>query len=90
MNAAQSNALFHPLRGSTLGALKLSIVRYEDRLQHSAQAIAGGELDVADDLYQAAVIQLWELDPSRYDEDDEAYIWICMVNEMRKALRDNR
>ena len=89
MNSAQRRAPLHPLRGYTVRALEASIARLEYRLRLAAEMIAFGDLDLADDLYQAAIAHLWELDPSRYEEDDEAYLWRSMLNEMKNARRNN-
>ena len=88
MNPATKTTSFQPLRGNTDGALELAIAHFGPRLRHAARKIAKGDLDVADDLYQRAITQLWMLDPSRFDEDDDGYVWRSMVSRMLNARRD--
>ena len=87
MNRAKTTASFKPLRGSTDGALVLAIERFKRRLWYAARVLAGGDRDLAKDFYQAAITQLWELDPARFDEDDDGYLWRSMMNRMLNAQR---
>src|SRR5436309_1766426 len=89
MKLVLTNARFQPLRGDTTGELQLVIARLDDRLRRAARTIAEGDRDLADDLYEVAVTQLWEMDPSRFDQDDEGYLWRSMVNRMLNARRDD-
>lgn len=79
---------FRPMRGSTRLELELAIERLGPRLRRAARAIAEGDAQLAADFYQIAVTHLWELDPSRFDEDDAAYLWRALVNRMLNARRD--
>ena len=87
MNRSKITASFQPLRGSTVGALELAIARFERRLRHAARVVAAGDRDVAEDFYQAAIDELWELDPARFDTDDDGYLWQAMMNRMLKSRR---
>ena len=87
MSTAKRTARFQPLRGNTVGELELAIERVGERLRRAARAVAEGDLDLADDFYQIAIMQLWELDPSRFEDDDENYLWRSMVNRMIDGRR---
>ena len=80
--------IFQPLRGDTARAFERAVAHFGHRLRRAAVKIARGNLDVAEDLYAAAIARLWELDPSRFDEDDEAYLWTSMINQMLMARRE--
>lgn len=88
MIANDAPRMFQPLRGDTAGQFERAVARFRDRLRRAAEKIARGDLDMAEDLYGVAIAQLWEHDPSRFDEDDEAYLWSAMVNGMLTARRD--
>ena len=90
MNPFKRGAAFQPLRGNTVGALERAIERFERRLWRAARLIAGGDNDAAEDLYQVATAELWELDPARFEPDDDAYLWQAMMKRMLKAHRDDR
>ena len=79
---------FQPLRGNTALELELAIERLGPRLRRAARAVANGDADLAADFYQLAITHLWELDPSRFDDDDAAYLWRALVNRMLNARRD--
>jgi DNA-directed RNA polymerase specialized sigma24 family protein len=85
----ESTRIFQPLRGDTERAFERAVTHFDERLRHAARKIAHGDRDVAEDLYAAAIAQLWEHDPSRFDEDDEAYLWTSMINQMLMARRGN-
>jgi len=87
MNLSTTNAPFQPLRGNTIGELQLTIASFETRLRRAAQVLAEGETALAEDLYQAAITQLWEHDPSRFDLEDDGYLWQSMINRMLMARR---
>jgi DNA-directed RNA polymerase specialized sigma24 family protein len=89
MNPARTKSAFRPLRGNTVGELERSIVRFERRLRRAARLIAGGDTDYAKDLYQVAITELWELDPARFDPDEDGYLWQAMMKRMLKAYRDD-
>ena len=78
---------FQPLRGDTAGELKLAIARFDSRLRHAAWVMAEGDNDVAEDLYQIAITHLWELDPARFDRDDDGYLWQSIIRQMGKGRR---
>jgi DNA-directed RNA polymerase specialized sigma24 family protein len=87
---AQTLTRFQPLRGDTAGALHLAIARFDRHLRRAAEKLARGDIDVANDLYQVAITHLWELDPARFDRDDEGYLWKSMVSRMLNARRNNQ
>ena len=84
----ESTRAFQPLRGDTARAFERAVAHFSERLRRAARKIADGDRDVAEDLYAAAIAQLWEHDPSRFDEDDEAYLWTSMINQMLMARRE--
>lgn len=84
----ETTRVFQPLRGDTAGEFELAVAHFGKRLRRAADKIAHGDLDVAEDLYGAAITLLWEHDPSRFDEADEAYLWTSMVNAMLMARRE--
>lgn len=88
MNDITIRPPFQPLRGNTALELELAIERLGPQLRRAARAIANGNADVAKDFYQLAITHLWELDPSRFDDDDAAYVWRALVNRMLNACRD--
>ena len=59
-------------------------------VRKSAEHLAQGEADFADDLEQEARIALWDLDPSRFDEDDAEYVKTALRNRMKDAARKER
>jgi DNA-directed RNA polymerase specialized sigma24 family protein len=89
MNPVTTGAAFKPLRGNTEVALERAVARFERRLWRAARLIAGGDSDVAEDLYQVAITELWELDPARFDREDDGYLWQAMMKRMLKAQRDD-
>jgi len=89
MNTVAANGVFQPLRGDKAGEFERAIAHFGKRLRRAAEKVAHGDLDLAEDLYKVAITQLWEHDPSRFDDDDEAYLWTSMVNRMLMARRDN-
>jgi DNA-directed RNA polymerase specialized sigma24 family protein len=89
MSAATIKPSFQPLRGNTILELQLAIQRLGPRLRRAARTIANGDADLAEDFYQAAITELWELDPARFDDDDAGFLWRALVNRMLKSRRDN-
>jgi DNA-directed RNA polymerase specialized sigma24 family protein len=87
MTGTRTVVPFEPLHGDTAGELKLAIARFDSRLRHAARAMADADDDVAEDLYQIAITHLWELDPSRFDRDDDGYLWQSMIRRMGKGRR---
>ena|SRR5690242_6177277 len=83
----KSAAPFRPLRGDTNGALQNAIGQLKSRLRRAARKIAVRDLDWAEDLYQLAITHLWELDPARFDSDDEGFLWTALINRMLMARR---
>lgn len=89
MSASKTTTAFRPLQGSTVGALELAIARFERRLRYASRVVAAGDRDLAEDFYQAAIAELWEVDPARFDTDDDGYLWQVMMNRMLKSRRGN-
>jgi DNA-directed RNA polymerase specialized sigma24 family protein len=89
MKPGERGAAYKPLRGNTVVALERAVERFERRLRRAARLIAGGDADAANDLYQLAITELWELDPARFDPDDDGYLWQAMMKRMLKAYRDD-
>jgi len=87
MNSIGTNARFQPLRGNTAREFERAVERFKKRLRLAAQRVAEGNIDLAEDLYQVAITHLYELDPARFDADDEAYLWRSMVHRMLNARR---
>src|SRR5437867_733273 len=88
MSQSTMTAAFLPLRGDTVGALELAIARFEKRLRRAAEVLANGDLDLAEDIYSVAITHLWELDPARFDHEDDGYLWRSMMSRMLNAHRD--
>jgi hypothetical protein len=88
MTDTMMSSRFQPLRGNTELELELAIQRLGPRLRRAARAVARGDVQLAADFYQLAITHLWELDPARFDNDDEAYLWRALVNHMLNARRD--
>jgi DNA-directed RNA polymerase specialized sigma24 family protein len=59
-------------------------------LRSIAMSLANDDEDFADDLTQEAFIKLWELDPSRFDEADQAYLKRALVTRMLDAVDRER
>lgn len=87
MSAMRTNRTFRPLRGDTIGELERATKRFDKRLRRAARIIAGDDRDYAADLYQAAMTELWELDPARFDPDEDGYLWQSMINRMLMVQR---
>jgi hypothetical protein len=54
-------------------------------LRQRASRIAGGDPQLEGDLTQEALIELWEIDASRFDEDDQPYLKQALVRRMYHA-----
>jgi DNA-directed RNA polymerase specialized sigma24 family protein len=58
-----------------------------------AERLAGDDPDLADDLLQEGMIQLWAVDPTRIDRMDEGgrrFLRRVMVNHMRNVAKEHR
>jgi DNA-directed RNA polymerase specialized sigma24 family protein len=82
-------------------AAQTTVYTAEHTLRHALDRLVGqmrrvalyfteGDEDRADDLLQVAWMRLWELDPSRFDEREQAYVREVLVAKMINALRDAR
>lgn len=59
-------------------------------INRHALDLADQDGDLADDLRQEAWVHLWELDPSRFDENDWSYLKKALVSRMINALHRER
>jgi ABC-type transporter Mla MlaB component len=62
-----------------------ALVRLLPYLRQQASRIAGGDPWLEGDLTQEALIELWEMDASRFDEDDQVYLKRALVHRMIDA-----
>jgi hypothetical protein len=62
-----------------------ALVRLLPFLRQKASRIAGGDPQLEGDLTQEALIELWEIDASRFDEDDQVYLKRALVHRMLDA-----
>jgi DNA-directed RNA polymerase specialized sigma24 family protein len=70
-------------------ALEDVIRRLERTLRKAARRLSKGDRALADDLYQEALIYLWQLDPSRFAAGEIGYLRKAAVGRMmRQARRD--
>ena len=72
------------------GAFHAALVRLRDYIAWRAKQLACGDADLADDLAQEATVHLWELDPSRFAEEDQLYLRRSLVNRMIDLARAER
>jgi DNA-directed RNA polymerase specialized sigma24 family protein len=72
------------------GPFEEALARYEPHLRRVAWVLSGGDYQVMQDLLQGARIQLWLLDPARYDQSaqQQAYLRRAVVNGMYTMVRD--
>lgn len=62
-------------------------------LQMFIRLSAGGltsDPDLAADLEQEAAVKLWQLDPTRFDDDDTDYVCAALYKCMQDAARRER
>lgn len=56
-------------------------------IRRSAASIALDDAALAEDLVQEAAIQLWQMDPTRFDADDRDYVCGVLYKHMQDAAR---
>jgi len=56
-------------------------------IEHFALKFALNDPDVAEDLMQLAYVRLWELDPSRFGEEDQLYLRAALLKRMLDGAR---
>ena len=71
----------------TRDAVIEAVAKFRRFIRYGAMVLAGGEVDVAEDLEQEAYIVLWELDPSRFDADDDGYLLRAVFKRMQWRYR---
>ena len=64
--------------------------QWKPLLKRIARLIAKHDDSVAEELVQEALVRLWELDPSRFDERDYRYVKRELLARMRSAAKRNR
>ena len=62
-----------------------ALVRHLPWIRRIAQRIAGDDVHFEGDLAQEALIELWEIDASRFDEDDQMYLKQVLARRMIDA-----
>ena len=67
-----------------------AVHRLRPFVRSRANRLAGGNRDLARDLEQEAWIKLWELDPLRFDDEDEPYVRKVLANHMCDRMRRER
>jgi len=66
-----------------------AVARLTQYLRMIARRIADGDKHFEDDLVQEALVELWEIDASRFDESDQMYLKRSLVTRMiRTAERE--
>ena len=72
-------------------ALRATYERLWPMMRSIAMRLADKDADFAEDLLQEAFIHLWQLDPSRFDEEDQAYLkkalWARMLDVLDHEWR---
>lgn len=71
-------------------AFHAALIRLRDYIARRAEELAFGDADLADDLAQEGTVCLWELDPSRYGEEDQLYLRRSIMNRMTDLARAER
>jgi DNA-directed RNA polymerase specialized sigma24 family protein len=61
----------------------LAAERQMQFLRRAARVFAGGDPDLAEDMVQEALIELWDLDFSRFDADDDRELRKVLIGRMR-------
>ena len=59
-------------------------------LLEAARDVSPGSKTVREDLVQEALVRLWELDPSRFDERDHELVKEELIVRMKQAMRTER
>lgn len=60
-------------------------------LRRAARVLSRGDWQLAEDMVQEAIIELWDRDPSRYAAEDERLLRKILFDEMKIVrLRDRR
>lgn len=67
-------------------ALRAAYERLHPLMRRLALSLADHDEDFADDLLQEAWIRLWEMDPSRFGDADQAYVKQALFARMLDAL----
>ena len=68
-------------------AFGIAAARRMGFLRRVARIISRGDRQLAEDLLQEALIAMWELDPSRFDAEDEHAFLRMLVDRMKQVRR---
>ena len=68
-------------------AFGIAAARRMGFLRRVARIISRGDRQLAEDLLQEALIAMWELDPSRFDAEDERAFTRMLVDRMKQVRR---
>jgi hypothetical protein len=80
--------LAHPvLYGNAEWCAWQALEREDGFIRYAAMRHSDGDDLLADDLAQAARLQLWDMDPSRFGPEDKQYVRRTLVLAMRLARR---
>jgi hypothetical protein len=71
-------------------AFSLAAERMLPVLQRTAQVLSRGDYQLAQDMEQEALIDLWEFDISRYDAEGENVLKKVLADRMRLVRRQER
>ena len=74
----------------TRDAIVDTVLKYRKFIRYAAVMLAREELDLVDDLEQEAFILLWEIDPSRFDDEDGGYLLRAIFKRMQFRYRTHR
>ena len=74
--------------GDTAQSLERAMIRLGEFVRRVALKAARKDVDVAEDMYQEAMIRLWEMDPARFDERDLKYLGKALLNRMLDYRRN--
>lgn len=70
-------------------AYQAAIMRHRQFIRTKSRTYArGGATGMADEFVQVARVELWNREPSRYTEADDAYVRAQLQTAMRHAARD--
>jgi DNA-directed RNA polymerase specialized sigma24 family protein len=71
-------------------AFSLAAERMRPVLERSARVISRGDYQLAQDMVQEALIDLWDFDISRYDAEGENVLKKVLADRMRLVRRQER
>ena len=74
----------------TRDALTDCILHFLPYINFRAASLASGDAELFKDLRQEALILLWTLDPSRFDDDDNSYLRQAIYTQLLYKYRSYR